>query len=319
VATLGTACTADHVHKLFRFTDSVVFSFDGDTAGRRAATRALEAALPHASDTRSVRFLMLPPEHDPDSYIRAHGSEGFERCIAGALPLSQQLFDSAAQDCDLGTAEGRARMLAQARPLWSALPDGALRRQLLSELARRGALPGEELAALWNVSAGAARRPPNLPFVARRPGMARLAPKRPEDRALQMLLAQPAWWDQLSPQDQEVLHDLPPPHGPLVMWLERELLEHGARSWAIVRHALLQCEEALNPAARQALPDDADLHDATLADLRRALDHLLLRTLEARRNALAAQAAGDPQALAHYKALDLQWREVKSRQGITPE
>ena len=76
VATLGTACTADHVQKLFRFTDSVVFSFDGDAAGRRAARRALEASLPHASDTRTIRFLFLPPEHDPDSYVREHGARG---------------------------------------------------------------------------------------------------------------------------------------------------------------------------------------------------------------------------------------------------
>jgi DNA primase len=321
VATLGTACTAEHVQKLFRFTDSVVFSFDGDSAGRRAAARALEAALPHAGDTRTVRFLMLPAEHDPDSYIRAHGSEAFERQIAGALPLSQQLIDVAAQDCDLGQPEGRARMLAQARPLWSALPDGALRRQLLAELARRGGLPGDELASLWRTSGTPATRraPSGRPIVSRHAGGLRIAPKRPEDRALQMLLAQPAWWDQLSAQDQEVLHGLPAPHGPLVTWLERELLEHGARPWAVVRVALLQSEEGQDPSATHALPDDADPQESTPADLRRALDHLLLRTLEARRNTLAAQASRDPEALAHYKALDLQWREVKSRQGIAYE
>ena len=76
VATLGTACTEDHVRKLFRFSDSVVFSFDGDAAGRRAASRALEAALPHASDLRTIRFLFLPPEHDPDSYVRADQRRG---------------------------------------------------------------------------------------------------------------------------------------------------------------------------------------------------------------------------------------------------
>ena len=88
VATLGTACTAEHVQKLFRFTDSVVFSFDGDAAGRRAAGRALEASLPHATDTRTVRFLFLPTEHDPDSYIRERGAEAFEGCIAQSVPLS---------------------------------------------------------------------------------------------------------------------------------------------------------------------------------------------------------------------------------------
>src|SRR5690606_27227657 len=105
VATLGTACTAEHVHKLMRFTDSVVFSFDGDAAGRRAAGRALEAALPHASDTRTIKFLFLPPEHDPDSYVREHGRDAFALCVAEAVPLSRQLLESAREGCDLATAE----------------------------------------------------------------------------------------------------------------------------------------------------------------------------------------------------------------------
>ena len=163
VATLGTACTADHVQKLFRFTETVVFSFDGDAAGRRAAGRALEAALPHASDTRSIKFLFLPTEHDPDSYVRELGSEAFERCVAQAVPLSRQLLDSAAEGCDLGSAEGRARMLAQARPLWSALPDGLLKRQLLGELARSAQLPDQELQSLWQAGAPGGRPAASAP------------------------------------------------------------------------------------------------------------------------------------------------------------
>jgi DNA primase len=149
VATLGTACTAEHVHKLLRFTEKVIFSFDGDAAGRRAAGRALEAALPHATDTRSFRFLFLPKEHDPDSYVREHGTKAFEQYVQNALPLSQQLIEVAQHDCDMSTAEGRARMLAQARPLWSALPEGALQRQLLGELASKANLPLDDLNALW--------------------------------------------------------------------------------------------------------------------------------------------------------------------------
>ena len=147
VATLGTACTQDHVQKLFRFTESVVFSFDGDAAGRRAAGRALEAALPHANETRTIEFLFLPTEHDPDSYVRELGAEAFERCVEGAVPLSRQLMESAAEGCDLGTPEGRAKMLSVAKPLWAALPDGLLKRQLLGELARRAQLPDAELQA----------------------------------------------------------------------------------------------------------------------------------------------------------------------------
>ena len=153
VATLGTACTADHVAKLLRFTENVVFSFDGDAAGRRAAGRALEAVLPHATDTRSFRFLFLPPEHDPDSFVREQGAPAFERCIAEALPLSRQLQGVAAEGCDLATPEGRARMLAQARPLLEQLPDGLLREQLLAEVAREGGIGIDVLLAHWQTPA----------------------------------------------------------------------------------------------------------------------------------------------------------------------
>ena len=149
VATLGTACTAEHVQQLFRFTDAVVFSFDGDAAGRRAAAKALAAALPFAQDTRSIKFLFLPAEHDPDSFIRAMGTEAFAHCIQQAVPLSRFLIETAAARCDLTTAEGRALMSSNARPLWATLPDGALKRQLLGELAQTIGLGVSELADVW--------------------------------------------------------------------------------------------------------------------------------------------------------------------------
>ena len=153
VATLGTACTAEHVQKLFRFTDSVVFSFDGDSAGRRAARKALDAALPFASDVRTVKFLFLPAEHDPDSFIREHGREGFADHIAKAVPLSRFLLEAAGKGCDLDTAEGRAHMASNARPLWSALPEGALKPQLLAEIAERVMIDSRELLRLWQRAA----------------------------------------------------------------------------------------------------------------------------------------------------------------------
>lgn len=149
VATLGTACTSDHVQKLFRFTDSVVFSFDGDSAGRRAAHKALEAALPYASDTRSIKFLFLPAEHDPDSFIREHGSDAFARQVSNALPLNQFLIEAASAECDLGQAQGRAKLSSQARPLWNLLPDGAFKRLVLGELAQKIQIDTRELSDLW--------------------------------------------------------------------------------------------------------------------------------------------------------------------------
>ena len=136
VATLGTACTHEHVQKLFRFTEQIVFSFDGDAAGRRAAGRALEAALPFATDTRRISFLFLPEEHDPDSYIREFGPDAFEACVKKAVPLSRQLLEHAGAECDLDSAEGRARLMTQAIPLIALLPEGALRGLIADELAQ---------------------------------------------------------------------------------------------------------------------------------------------------------------------------------------
>ncbi|MDP9045514.1 MAG: DNA primase, partial [Pseudomonadota bacterium] len=161
VATLGTACTPEHLQKLFRFTDSVVFSFDGDKAGRRAAGRALEASLPLAIDTRTIRFLFLPAEHDPDSFVREQGAAAFESCVAQAVPLSRQLIDAAAQGCDLETAEGRAHLLANARPMWSALPEGTLKRQLLTEIAATARDDLAQLQRQWGLAVAA--RAPGAP------------------------------------------------------------------------------------------------------------------------------------------------------------
>lgn len=338
VATLGTACTAEHVHKLLRFTEQVVFSFDGDAAGRRAAGRALEAALPHATDTRSFKFLFLPPEHDPDSYIRAHGAIGFEGCVRDAVPLSRQLVEHASADCDLQTAEGRSRMLAQARPLWQQLPEGTLRLQMLSELARLGGLPSEELTRLWTASI---QTPSPQPYRAdeapddgtpprtferyKRRGQqpsfgpqtttsrGRVAPKKPEDRIVQMLYGNSQWWLQLSALEHDLLHGLPSPHGPAIAWLEREMTEHGGRPWAVLREALAS-DESLASDVRTLADGDAD-PDATFEDLRSAVDMLLVKALEARKQVLLAKAATDPQALQEFREVDTEWRAVRARQG----
>jgi len=244
VATLGTACTAEHVQKLVRFTDSVVFSFDGDAAGRRAAGRALEASLPHAVDTRTFRFLFLPAEHDPDSFVRERGADAFEQAIAAAVPLSRQILALAGEDLDLATAEGRARFLANGRPLWSALPDGMLKRQLLGEFASRGALPVDELAAAWRAArpgggpSAASGRPgpaprPTPPRRGARPPM-----RQPADRIAWMLLLESGWWETLSAADHAALCALPGWHGELFRFLDRQSTEHGAQPWAALRERL---------------------------------------------------------------------------------
>ena len=164
--------------------------------GSRAAGRALEATLPHATDLRSARFLFLPSEHDPDSYVREFGPAAFEDLVAKAVPLSRQLIEHASQGAQMGSAEGRARMLAQAKPLWQALPDGALRRQLLPELARQAQLESADLAALWGHAAAPARPWQGaLRAPARHPG--RRAPAGLADQALRLLLRHNDWWERL--------------------------------------------------------------------------------------------------------------------------
>ncbi|MDH4325714.1 MAG: DNA primase [Betaproteobacteria bacterium] len=322
VATLGTACTEDHVRKLFRFTDAIVFSFDGDAAGRRAATRALEAALPHATDLRTIRFLFLPPEHDPDSFVRAEGTSAFERLVADATPLSRQMIDVAREGCELGTPEGRARFLGHARPLWSALPEGALKRQMRSEIAKVAAMADGDLLQLWALggsadpaaaalSVGPPRRGPR----ARSDGLAasRRPPRSPIDRVLHLLLTQPAWWDQLTAEDHELLHALGPPHGELVAWLERDVVEHGPRPWAAVRTAL-EADSALSDALARLRLGDGEDFDASPADLRVLLDGQMLAKLEAQQRDLAARYATDPLAAVEYRRT--QGRIVQLRQRI---
>lgn len=134
VATLGTAVTPHHVQRLFRHTDRVVYSFDGDTAGRKAAWRALEASLAYATETRRIEFLFLPPEHDPDSFIREMGAEAFDSAVAGAQPLSVYLSQEMARRNPLDQVEGRAAAVAMLRPLLQQVPPGAYRVALMTAL-----------------------------------------------------------------------------------------------------------------------------------------------------------------------------------------
>jgi DNA primase len=285
VATLGTACTAEHVQKLFRFTDTVVFSFDGDAAGRRAAGRALEASLPHATDLRSVRFLFLPPEHDPDSYVREFGAAIFDAQVAKAVPLSRQLIDHASQGTDLGQAEGRARMLAQAKPLWLALPDGALRRQLLPELARHALMEPADLTVLW----GQATTPARPAQGAWRPSpraASRRAPAGLADQALRLLLRHNEWWEQLSGDDQGLLHELDGVHGQVLAWLERQITEHGPQTWAALDAAM--AEEPWAELARGWLKAVVADEEHGFEDLQRVLHRMWIVALGDDAQALAS-------------------------------
>ncbi len=137
VATLGTACTDHHIQLLLRHTDRIVFSFDGDSAGRKAAKRAFEACIPHLADDKEIRFLFLPKEHDPDSFIREFGQDKFNEEIQKAQPLSRFFIDVVSDQIDWSSAEGKAQAQNNAKDYFKKMPAIALRVQILRDFAKR--------------------------------------------------------------------------------------------------------------------------------------------------------------------------------------
>ena len=330
VATLGTACTPDHVQKLFRFTDAVVFSFDGDSAGRRAARKALDGALAYASDVRSIKFLFLPEEHDPDSFIRAHGTEAFAQAVATATPLSRFLVEAASEGCELHSAEGRAHMSSNAKPLWSALPEGALKLQLLSEIADLVQLTTRELSQLWlpgqGYAGGAARKSDKSakprgnwddaapgtrtwsPYGARaraptRAGL-RAQPASRAEHAARILLAQSHLWADLSNEDQAMLCEQAAPLAQLFVWLESQLHEHGPLNWTALRGEMAgQDFEDLALRLMGGATVPSEHSEEAALDLRDVLKRLSIDRLTAHMTAIAAQVA-DPEVRQRYRTLE---------------
>jgi DNA primase len=159
VATLGTATTPEHLRRIFLLVNEVVFAFDGDRAGRGAAWRALQHALPEAREGREIRFLFLPEGHDPDSLVGTEGRERFEERLCATLPLSEYLIQHLAAEADLSHADGRARFAELARPLFAKVPAGIYRELLLVRLAKEVGLSPERLEQLWNEPSSKASKP----------------------------------------------------------------------------------------------------------------------------------------------------------------
>ena len=175
VATLGTATTPTHVTKLLRLTDELVFSFDGDSAGRKAAWRALEVSLPLATDAKPIRFLFLPPEHDPDSYVRANGKDAFEKLVREAPTLSEFLIAELRAQHDLSKPEGRAGFLSAAKPFLEKLTAAVLRMQLVREFAALGKVDAADVEALLGAGTGQGGAPRTASSAYRQAAPARAA------------------------------------------------------------------------------------------------------------------------------------------------
>ena len=144
-ATLGTATTPEHLNRLFRLTENVCFAFDGDRAGRKAAWRALENALPLIREGRQIRFMFLPEGHDPDSYVNEFGTDAFLKALDEGLALSEFLIQELASQVDMSTIDGRARLAELARPLVNKIPAGVYRELLLESLAETVGLTAAKL------------------------------------------------------------------------------------------------------------------------------------------------------------------------------
>ena len=154
VATLGTATTPWQVQKLLRQTDNVIYCFDGDAAGRRAAWRALENSLSQLQDGKQVNFLFLPPEDDPDSYVRTRGQAAFEGLLGKAQPLSEFLVMELTGRVDMRTAEGRAKFLQDARPLVKQVTAPMLSLMLRKQMADLAGIAQAELDRSFEIKQG---------------------------------------------------------------------------------------------------------------------------------------------------------------------
>ena len=214
VATLGTSTTATHAQKLLRLSDSVVFCFDGDAAGRKAAWRALENVLPVLADGKEARFLFLPDGEDPDDFVRKRGKEAFEQALGSAVPLSEYLLAELAAQHSPTTAEGRAALVAAARPHVGQISAPILATLVRQQLAELAGLPEAQLGSLVaapppvhgggpsprrRAPPGPARRPPSLvrallqglvlePALARRHGLPRVDEPGPDAAAWNAVL-----------------------------------------------------------------------------------------------------------------------------------
>ncbi|MFQ5754731.1 MAG: DNA primase [Acidiferrobacterales bacterium] len=226
VATLGTATTREHVERLFRFTPDVTFCFDGDRAGRQAAWRALENALPALHDGRQISFLFVPEGEDPDSLVRKEGREAFLVRQVQAMPLPEFLFQTLQKRADVSRLDGRARLAELARPIISKLPNGVFRQMMLERLSTISQLDLGKLSTLMlkteetEVTRTFARTPTGLK-----------KPPSPVRSAVAMLLQNPALAQRVPDPNEFVGIDAPG------VELLRELL------------VLLQTEPQLNTAA----------------------------------------------------------------------
>jgi DNA primase len=261
VATLGTATTATHVSKLLRQVDRIVFCFDGDNAGRKAAWRALENSLEALADNKRLGFIFLPQEHDPDSYIREFGKEQFDRQVTQAMPLSAFLLNELSQRCDLTSSEGKAQLIYEAKPLLLKLPTPLLRLQLVKRLAEVSGFAQSEVERLCELKSYTPAAPPRAKRTA--PSLTR--------NLLRIVLNKPQLASQLDPP---LLPDTP--ERPALLRLHQLVAANReVASYAVLREQLrgLPEEMMIENAASELLGQQFDEAEAE-AEFRDTLEKL---------------------------------------------
>ena len=306
VATLGTACTAVHVQKLLRQTDNVVFSFDGDGAGRRAARRALEACLPLATDDKSVKFLFLPAEHDPDSFIRLHGGDGFAKAVTAAMPLSQFLLKEVAGDNDLSTPEGRARTQFDAKAMLQALPASGLRLQIVRSLATLTQSSAAEIEVLFEL------RQPVAQVRAAPPRGRRTAPVDLERQIMRLLVTHPVLASQLDASALAALGHIAPDGAAMLTQLVEASLAMGAgASFAGLAEQLRSLNGDFDALiAEVAAAPESEIESARL-ELAGAVRQSRMKLLKTELDRLAAAGLGDDLARERFRQLMLQQEQLR--------
>jgi DNA primase len=300
VATLGTATTSNHVLKLLRQADEIVFCFDGDAAGRKAAWHALEVSLACLPDGKMVRFLVLSPEHDPDSFVRADGAAAFRAMAAAAAPLSEFMMSELARKSPVSSAEGRSRFVNEAKPLLQQMVAPILQLQLVRDVARRAELAEHDLTRLLGLQSRAA--PPFRPDAARplwrperdprdtRPARGELIViRRLETELLQCLMARPdlvvGGLSDYEPSDY--------PEGQALTAIVATLREDPASSTAGLIERFQNTEHAplLNTVCANLMVLNIP-NDEIEADLKRTLLKLKHGRIQARLDALTSSNAG---------------------------
>jgi DNA primase len=286
VATLGTATTTDHLNVLFRLTDNVYFCFDGDRAGKAAAWRALENALPQVREGRQIRFVFLPEGHDPDSYVNELGSDAFVKALDNGVALSDFLIGELASQVDMTTIDGKARLAELAKPLIHRIPEGVYRELLIESLAASVGLSPGKLEKMVGKAEERAAGNAAQPHTAMRRRQTATGAGRPSvvRRAITLLLNHPEAGDKLdieklagvNRRGVELLHDLietvqEEPHITTAGLLERWRHDDEGRHLGKLAAIEVPAEEDFDPAAEL----EACLDQLALAGRRERIDFLI--------------------------------------------